>query len=85
MSFAPSEAARSISLSVTSGPSCLKAPNRRERGRTGNIRTSLVVKYDISNTVPGHDPERFPNSLGQCRLPLRCDRGFNHQTRVWTH
>ena len=41
-SFAPSATARSMSSSVTGGPSCLNAPNSRERGRMGIIRTSLL-------------------------------------------
>ena len=43
-SLTPSGPARFISSSVSGGPSCFKAPNRREMGRTGRIRTSSLSK-----------------------------------------
>ena len=40
--------------------------------------SNLMAQNDVTHPVPGTYTERFPYGLGQRRLPLRCDSGFDH-------
>ena len=76
---APSTTARSMSSSVTGGPSYLQNAEQVGDRPDGNYPDLAIVQNDVTHPISRPDTQRLPDGFGQCCLPLGRDCGLDHR------